>query len=179
MGKYVPEYTRKFLKPIASKDGTYRFPIFWCSLHYTGFQYYLINLYEAVNLKLPEGKQGSLLYNMSFCSWQLPLPALFNIIATNSPAIITLCSPITLCLYIYLSVSPFVGFTQANESATVSYIHVPYWHRLFETVADFTYPFSITSYPRHAVAQLVEALRYKPEGRGFNSQWCHWNFSLT
>ena len=22
-------------------------------------------------------------------------------------------------------------------------------------------------------AQLVEALRYKPHGRGFNSQWCH------
>ena len=31
----------------------------------------------------------------------------------------------------------------------------------------------------HAVAQLVEVLRYKPEGRGFDSPWCHWNFSLT
>jgi len=31
----------------------------------------------------------------------------------------------------------------------------------------------------HAVAQLVEALRYKPEGRGFDSRWCHWFFSLT
>jgi len=31
----------------------------------------------------------------------------------------------------------------------------------------------------HAVAQLVEALSYKPEGRGFDSRWCHWNFSLT
>ena len=31
----------------------------------------------------------------------------------------------------------------------------------------------------HGVAQLVEALRYKPEGRGFDSRWCHWNFSLT
>jgi hypothetical protein len=32
----------------------------------------------------------------------------------------------------------------------------------------------------HAVAQLVEALRYyKPEGRGFDSRWCHWNFLLT
>jgi hypothetical protein len=29
------------------------------------------------------------------------------------------------------------------------------------------------------VEQLVEALRYKPEGRGFDSRWCHWNFSLT
>jgi hypothetical protein len=31
----------------------------------------------------------------------------------------------------------------------------------------------------YAVVQLVEALRYKPEGRGFHSRWCHWNFSLT
>jgi hypothetical protein len=29
-----------------------------------------------------------------------------------------------------------------------------------------------------ALAQLVEALHYKPEGHGFNSRWCHWNFSL-
>jgi len=29
------------------------------------------------------------------------------------------------------------------------------------------------------VAQLVKALRYKPEGRGFDSRWCHWNFTLT
>ena len=31
----------------------------------------------------------------------------------------------------------------------------------------------------HAVAQLVEALPYKPEGRGFYSRRCYWNFSLT
>jgi len=31
----------------------------------------------------------------------------------------------------------------------------------------------------HAVAQLVEALRYKPECRGFDSGWCNWNFSLA
>jgi len=31
----------------------------------------------------------------------------------------------------------------------------------------------------HAVAQLVEALRCKSEGRGFDSPWCEWNFSLT
>ena len=28
----------------------------------------------------------------------------------------------------------------------------------------------------HAVAQLVEALRYKTRGRGFESRWCHWDF---
>jgi hypothetical protein len=29
------------------------------------------------------------------------------------------------------------------------------------------------------VAQLVEALRYKAEGHGFDSRWGHSNFSLT
>jgi hypothetical protein len=24
----------------------------------------------------------------------------------------------------------------------------------------------------------VEALRYQPEGRGTDSQWCHWNFFI-
>jgi hypothetical protein len=31
----------------------------------------------------------------------------------------------------------------------------------------------------HVMAQLVEALRYKPEGSGFDYRWGHWNFSLT
>ena len=29
------------------------------------------------------------------------------------------------------------------------------------------------------MAHLVEALHYEPEGRGFDSRWYHWNFSLT
>jgi len=29
------------------------------------------------------------------------------------------------------------------------------------------------------VEQLVEALRYKPESRGFDSRCCYWNVSLT
>jgi hypothetical protein len=31
----------------------------------------------------------------------------------------------------------------------------------------------------HAVAQFVEALRYKQEGRGLDSRCCQWKFSLT
>jgi hypothetical protein len=31
----------------------------------------------------------------------------------------------------------------------------------------------------YAVEQLVEALRYKPEGREFDSQGGHWNSSVT
>jgi len=42
---------------------------------------------------------------------------------------------------------------------------------------------SITGHLSHlkwqTVTQLVEALRYKPEGRGFDSRLCHWNSSST
>jgi len=30
----------------------------------------------------------------------------------------------------------------------------------------------------NAVAQSVEAPRYKPEDHGFDSRWCHWNFLI-
>jgi len=30
----------------------------------------------------------------------------------------------------------------------------------------------------HTVANLAEALRYKPEVRRFDFWWCHWNYSL-
>ena len=32
---------------------------------------------------------------------------------------------------------------------------------------------------KHAVVQQIEALRYKKEGRGFDSRWCHWDFSMA
>ena len=38
---------------------------------------------------------------------------------------------------------------------------------------------SVYQHTGHAVADLVEAPHYKPEGRSFDSRWCHWNFSLT
>jgi hypothetical protein len=30
-----------------------------------------------------------------------------------------------------------------------------------------------------SITVVHEALRHKPEGRGFDSRWCHWNFLLT
>jgi len=55
---------------------------------------------------------------------------------------------------------------------------------LFETtflvqVKNKTCYFKVLNVLGHAVAQLVKALRYKPEGHGFDSQWFQWNFSLT
>jgi hypothetical protein len=49
---------------------------------------------------------------------------------------------------------------------------------LFEIEIIFNIRYSIL-HLRYAVAQLVEALRYKPEGRGFDSRRSYWNFSVT
>ena len=46
-------------------------------------------------------------------------------------------------------------------------------------VTGYVIPPCIEGASGYAVVQLVEALRHKPEGRGFDSRWCHWNFSLT
>jgi len=43
----------------------------------------------------------------------------------------------------------------------------------------FSIEYRVRSNVGHEVVQLVEALRYKSEGRGFDSRWCHWNFSLS
>ena len=50
-------------------------------------------------------------------------------------------------------------------------IHRVKWRRPSVTV-DFMSYYRITLLG-HAVAELVEELRYKPEGRGFDSQWFH------
>jgi hypothetical protein len=34
--------------------------------------------------------------------------------------------------------------------------------------------FTVPIFMGHTVVQLVEALCHKPEGREFNSRWCHW-----
>jgi hypothetical protein len=48
-------------------------------------------------------------------------------------------------------------------------------------VLILTIQFGFTTFHEcgHAVALLVEALRYKPEGCGFNFRWSHWIFLLT
>ena len=53
-------------------------------------------------------------------------------------------------------------FTAAKFSASLHAVHVTSLLRQW-----------------HPLAQLVEALHYKSEGRGFDSRWCHWNFPLT
>jgi hypothetical protein len=31
----------------------------------------------------------------------------------------------------------------------------------------------------YVIGTTLPTYRYKPEGSGFDSRWCHWNFSVT
>ena len=47
-----------------------------------------------------------------------------------------------------------------------------YWYRKKRLQTHF-----LTRWDRGGT--VVKVLRYKSEGRWFDSRWCHWNFSLT
>jgi hypothetical protein len=58
-------------------------------------------------------------------------------------------------------VSSLLGVSQASD----------FWMPTFRN--HLSVPSSKAGYE---VAQIFEALHYKPKGRGFDSRWCNWNF---
>jgi len=53
------------------------------------------------------------------------------------------------------------------------------WEVQCEAAEISEHPINLFCYKNlHAVEQLVEELRYKPEGRGFDSQLCQWIFFI-
>ena len=96
------------------------------------------------------------------------------------------CSHFSLYCFISLSMVIIKGSNKRWQYAK-EIICLLFWcHTYVKGVTCHTFKqiyrrFPDTVFPvkGHAVAQLVEALCYKPEGHGFDSRWCHWNFSLT
>jgi hypothetical protein len=58
---------------------------FWSPLLCTGYQYYIINLHEAANLKLPEGKVHSSIKRLSGADRFLPPPLSFILLLQTVP----------------------------------------------------------------------------------------------
>ena len=90
-------------------------------------------------------------------------------------------SVVFLCLYRYLMVVKTVWFETPNVPCGTVRGHCSVW--CYHTTAmSIHLPQNLDYYRRimgHALAQMVEALCYKLEGRGLDSRWCHWYFSLT
>ena len=60
-----------------------------------------------------------------------------------------------------------------SDPLVQSLLFLSYYIIMLFLLYIFGYHFRVLG---RAVAQLVEALRYKPEGRGIDSRWCRWNF---
>ena len=74
---------------------------------------------------------------------------------------------LTLCVYIYI----YIYTHTHTHTHTEKSVYLP-----TQSVNKIAGSVIIGGY---ALAQLVEALRYESEGHGFDSRWCHENFSLT
>jgi hypothetical protein len=65
------------------------------------------------------------------------------------------------------------------------YIQIPHWRNVSKTpLESFKTNIKFTSFVPckgggDAVVQLCQTLHYKPDGSGFDSRWCHCNFSST
>jgi len=83
--------------------------------------------------------------------------------------------------------SPTINLKKQNKKyetcqrkSSTSKLHFYYCLLCFSEWSNFSVFGKLTVCKEgHAVAQLVEPLRYTPAGRGFDFRWCHWNFSLT
>jgi hypothetical protein len=71
---------------------------------------------------------------------------------------------------------PFSSRLVASNFSSIL-IEFPRFFHFEISLGDNTFAF-LTHFWGPAGAQLVEALHYKAEGRGFDSRWRHWNFSL-
>jgi hypothetical protein len=65
--------------------------------------------------------------------------------------------------------------TTAEVKNTWSYSSTPIDRRLY-AMARAKFTFQPTLFPRARSGPVVEALRHKPEGRGFDPRWYQWNF---
>ena len=89
-----------------------------------------------------------------------------------SPKTIKLALGSTQPLFQWASKAPIrhiLGFWK--HATRPAHLHLPWFGRLNNTLY-------LVRMWRYAVAQLVDALRYKPEGRGFDSRWCDWEFFI-
>ena len=82
---------------------------------------------------------------------------------------------------VYLRIYCIIAYEECVKIPTGKLIYLKIsWHQIRSThFLDQSNDWSQFTLPRHAVVKLVEALRYRPEGRGFDFRLCHWNFLLT
>jgi len=100
-----------------------------------------------------------------------------------SPNLTQRYCPTAFSVTCFTNLAPMIHYCSQQKSQDSSHKAAFFLYKIlqkyYHNKSKNKFPRSITVHLGHAVAQLVEALCYKPEGRGFDSRWCHWIFSLT
>jgi hypothetical protein len=95
------------------------------------------------------------------------------------PKILLTCIILT-CRWSYHYAQQFTNINLLGSDPVGPLIELLNWLR-YEAQFRITnlkfYSYSFSRGARGGV--VVKALRYKPAGTGFDSRWCHWNFSVT
>ena len=103
----------------------------------------------------------------------LVLPLLYQVSSHNIIFIVFVSCEFEILLNSSVSVILLVETVVRNSDSSYFLLN---FHRFFTSTVDCKSTVGVTrllAAQRHAVVQLVEALRYKPEGREFYSRRCH------
>jgi hypothetical protein len=124
-------------------------------------RYTFVNAYAAFNV-------GDFLFSNIGYVWFLsvgymPVCYLFTIFGSFSV--------VTTSAYLTVWVSQCILYGYHNVYSYIHYTCTTVVHYFVFLVLKFM--------GGNMMVQLVAELCYKPEGLGFDSRWCHWNFSLT
>jgi hypothetical protein len=90
------------------------------------------------------------------------LSAAFNVAAKETEVLNAVAKKVT----VFHDITPYISVDGYRRFGRTCCFHL-----------QINANYKITNSVRGGV--VVKALRYKPAGRGFDSRWCHWNFSLT
>jgi hypothetical protein len=87
-------------------------------------------------------------------------------------------------IYWYGSLTQQITFSASKYWLHVSAVNSHLQAKFYITLVDLHNEYLLTMWSHVALQYLVAyimvaALRYKPQGREFDSRWCHLTFSLT
>jgi len=117
----------------------------------------------------------------TFCNWLQELLSHFRWIKRHVSKSVTFRSPsLSITMFSYLISKTFspvchrFHYTQNKRASSVKKVSQKL---TFSLIGHYCYYYYYYYYYYYLVINI--ALRYKPEGRGFDSRWFHWIFSLT
>jgi len=127
----------------------------------------------------PRPTQPAVQWVLGLSQWYIGLGMMLTTHAFLMPGFAGCCGaviPPSICAYVGTLRGDLYLYLYLSSASC----HITFLHSCLENCITFVlYPaYTEDLYFRH-ISPYIYTLRYDPESRGFNSRWCHWNFSLS